>query len=328
MSAVPRMRCSVRHALKRTPGLLRPFQSQACLRHENPLGLPKSGTPPRLDRRLPPKPLPIRDVAKVVAVSSAKGGVGKSTIAANLALAFARQGYRTGILDTDIFGPSIPTLFNLSGEPRLSENNQLVPLTNYGVKTMSMGYLVPAGQAVAWRGLMLGRALNQLLREVAWDGLDVLVLDLPPGTGDTQLSIAQQVVVDGAVVVTTPHTLAVQDAVRGIQLFRKANVPLLGIVRNMDVFCCPHCHGETRVFGDSDAVTAASTDLNVPLLASIPLHPSIGDDAHRGRPTVVAEPDSQRAAVFLQLARDVVAKIGLDARTVSTSSGREPERTH
>ncbi|CAK7264423.1 hypothetical protein SEPCBS119000_000991 [Sporothrix epigloea] len=263
-----------------------------------------------LKRRLPDR-TPIKGVGKVVIVSSAKGGVGKSTVAANLSLAFARQGHRTGILDTDIFGPSIPTLFNLSGEPRLSSNNQLIPMSNYGVKTMSMGYLVPEGQVVAWRGLMVSRALSQLLREVDWDGLDVLVLDLPPGTGDTQLSIAQQVVVDGAIVVTTPHTLAVQDAVRGINLFRKANVPLLGVVQNMSVFCCPNCQTETHIFGKADGVQAACAKLDVPLLADIPLHMFIGDDAHRGKPTVVSEPNSGRAAAFLKLAKDVGDQIGL-----------------
>ncbi len=187
-------------------------------------------------------------------------------------------------------------------------------MSNYGVKTMSMGYLVPEGQAVAWRGLMVGRALTQLLREVAWDGLDVLVLDLPPGTGDIQLSIAQQVVVDGALVVTTPHSLAVQDAVRGIQLFRKANVPLLGVVQNMSVFCCPQCHAETRIFGSGEDVDTACAEQDVPLLADIALHPAIGDDAHRGRPTVVAEPESSRAAVFVKLAEDIAATISLPPR--------------
>lgn len=289
------------------------IHTTSILQHENPLGLPKSGTPPSLKRRLPDRS-PISGVTKVVAVSSAKGGVGKSTVAANLSLAFARHGYRTGILDTDIFGPSIPTLFNLAGEPRLSANNQLVPMSNYGVKTMSMGYLVPEGQAVAWRGLMVGRALTQLLRDVAWDGLDVLVMDLPPGTGDIQLSIAQQVVVDGAVVVTTPHTLAVQDAVRGIQLFRKANVPLLGVVQNMSVFCCPGCDKETHIFGTGEGVAKACADLDTKLLADIPLHPCIGDDAQRGKPTVVAEPDSGRAQVFLKLAQDIAATIGMEKR--------------
>ena len=176
------------------------FSTIQCLRHENPLGLPRSGAPPqlpRMQRGLPTK-RPLPSVRKTIAVSSAKGGVGKSTIAVNLALAFARLGHRTGILDTDIFGPSIPTLLSLNGqEPRLSGNNQLLPIVNYGVKSMSMGYLVGEDKPVVWRGLMVMKALQQLLWEVEWGGLDLLVMDLPPGTGDTQLTITQQVVLDG-----------------------------------------------------------------------------------------------------------------------------------
>ncbi|KAJ4293932.1 hypothetical protein N0V88_005446 [Collariella sp. IMI 366227] len=178
---------------------------------------------------------PIRNVAHILAVSSAKGGVGKSTIAANLSLAFARLGLRSGILDMDIFGPSIPTLFNLHNTaPQLSASDQLLPLTNYGVKTMSLGYLQEhPDAAVVWRGPMLLKAVQQLLHSVEWGGVDVLVLDLPPGTGDVQLSIAQQVPLDGAVVVSTPHVLAVQDAVKGVGMFEKVGVPVLGLVQNM-----------------------------------------------------------------------------------------------
>ncbi|KHJ33436.1 putative cytosolic fe-s cluster assembling factor nbp35 [Erysiphe necator] len=172
------------------------FSTLRCFYHENPLGLPNKGSIPRMQRGLPEK-RKIRDVEKVIAVSSAKGGVGKSTIAVNLALEYTRLGFRTGVLDTDIFGPSIPTLMNLSGEPRLSPNNRLLPLSNYGVKTMSMGYLVGESAPVVWRGLMIMKALQQLLHEVDWGGLDVLILDLPPGTGDTQLTITQQIILDG-----------------------------------------------------------------------------------------------------------------------------------
>lgn len=251
----------------------------------------------------------------MIAVSSAKGGVGKSTVAANLSLAFARLGLRSGILDMDVFGPSIPTLFALSGEPRLSAQNQLLPLTAYGVQTMSMGYLVDASAAVVWRGPMLLKAVQQLLHEVdwaaSWGGLDVLVLDLPPGTGDTQISIAQQVEVDGAVVVTTPHTLAVADAVKGVDMFRRVQVPLLGLVQNMALFTCPHCHGETAVFGSSERVRKVCEEHGMEFLGDVPLHPSIGDDASKGKPTVVAEPDSERARVFIDVARKVGGKIGL-----------------
>ncbi|KAI0407278.1 P-loop containing nucleoside triphosphate hydrolase protein [Xylaria palmicola] len=294
--------------MKATPRLF--FRFSRSLQHENPLGLPRTGSIPRMQRGLPEK-RKIRDVAKVVAVSSAKGGVGKSTVAANLSLAFARMGYRAGILDTDIFGPSIPTLFDLSGEPRLSSNNQLLPLSNYGVKTMSMGYLVGEDAPVVWRGLMVMKALQQLLHEVEWGGLDILVLDLPPGTGDTQLSITQQVVLDGSVIVTTPHTLAVKDAIKGINMFKKVNVPLLGLVQNMSLFCCPHCHQDTAVFGSNERVKGMCHDHSIDLLGDIPLHQNVADDGQRGKPTVVSEPDDDRAKAFMNIAQQVASKIAL-----------------
>ncbi|KAI0812875.1 P-loop containing nucleoside triphosphate hydrolase protein [Xylaria sp. FL0064] len=297
--------------MRGTPARL--FHTLRSLQHENPLGLPRTGSIPRMQRGLPER-RKIKDVAKVVAVSSAKGGVGKSTVAANLSLAFARMGYRAGVLDTDIFGPSIPTLFNLSGEPRLSSNNQLLPLSNYGVKTMSMGYLVGEEAPVVWRGLMVMKALQQLLHEVEWGGLDVLVLDLPPGTGDTQLSVTQQIVLDGSVIVTTPHTLAVKDAVKGINMFKKVNVPLLGLVQNMSLFCCPHCHQDTAIFGSNERVKTLCQDHSIDLLGDIPLHQNVGDDGQRGKPTVVSEPESQRATAFMDIARQVGLKIGLPVR--------------
>ncbi|KAH7175666.1 P-loop containing nucleoside triphosphate hydrolase protein [Dactylonectria macrodidyma] len=285
------------------------FQAARALRHENPLGLPRSGTPPNWPKR--PQRRKITGVERIIAVSSAKGGVGKSTVAANLSLAFARLGYRTGILDTDIFGPSIPTLFDLSGEPRLSTNNQLVPLTNYGVKTMSMGYLVGENAPVVWRGPMVMKAIQQLLHEVEWGGLDVLVLDLPPGTGDTQLTITQQIILDGTIIVTTPHTLATKDAVKGINMFKAVNVNILGLVQNMSLFQCPHCHGETHVFGSNERVEKMCQEHQIDFLGDIPLHPNIGDDAEKGKPTVVAEPTSERASVFLKIAREICPKISL-----------------
>ncbi|KUI62215.1 Iron-sulfur protein IND1 [Cytospora mali] len=276
-----------------TPIQRRYFSTLSVLRHENPLGLPRTGSIPRMQRGLPER-RKIKDVAKVIAVSSAKGGVGKSTVSANLALAFARLGHRSGILDTDIFGPSIPTLFNLNEEPRLSVNNQLLPLSNYGVKTMSMGYLVGEEAPVVWRGLMVMKALQQLLHEVEWGGLDVLVLDLPPGTGDTQLSITQQIVLDGSVIVTTPHTLSVKDAIKGINMFKKVNVPILGVVNNMSLFTCSNCGSHHPIFGSSDGVRK-----------------NIGGHAQEGKPTVVAEPESERAETFMSIARELGGKIGL-----------------
>ncbi|KAL8846072.1 MAG: hypothetical protein Q9221_008818 [Calogaya cf. arnoldii] len=289
------------------------FSTFQCLRHENPLGLPRSGAPPqlpRMQRGLPTK-CPLPSVRKTIAVSSAKGGVGKSTIAVNLALAFARLGHRTGILDTDIFGPSIPTLLSLNGqELRLSGNNQLLPIVNYGVKSMSMGYLVGEDKPVVWRGLMVMKALQQLLWEVEWGGLDILVMDLPPGTGDTQLTITQQVVLDGAIVVSTPQDIALRDAVKGIEMMRKVNVPLLGMVQNMSVFLCPKCNHSTHIFG-SEGVSQACLKHHVPFLGDIPLHASICDDADRGKPTVVAEPGSGRTQAFMSMAERIAKNIEL-----------------
>ncbi|KAF2269655.1 cytosolic Fe-S cluster assembling factor NBP35 [Lojkania enalia] len=283
------------------------FSTLRCLRHENPLGLPRSAAPPqipRMQRGLPQK-RNIRDVKNVIAVSSAKGGVGKSTIAVNLALAFARAGHRTGILDADIFGPSIPTLLNLSGEPRLSSNNQLLPLSNYGLKSMSMGYLVPESSPVAWRGLMVMKALQQLLHEVDWGGLDMLVLDLPPGTGDVQLTITQQVVLSGAVIVSTPQDLSLKDAAKGVALFRKVDVPILGLVCNMSSFICPGCGDTHQVFGPMDMIRDMCGKEGIRLLGDVPLDARICEDADRGKPTVVAEPEGPRARIYSDIAKEV-----------------------
>lgn len=320
------------------------FSTVRALQHDNPLGLPRSGTPPSFPRRrgLPEK-RKIRDVKKVIAVSSAKGGVGKSTIAVNLALSFARRGIRTGILDTDIFGPSIPTLLNLSGEPRLDENNCLLPLTNYGLKSMSMGYLLPQPTPspenpstvpmdttpISWRGLMVTKAMHQLLHSVSWGPLDVLFLDLPPGTGDVQLTINQEIIVDGAVIVSTPQDIALRDAVRGYGMFQKMDVPILGMVRNMAFFACPQCGHQTKIFshgetaagehshqhGEDWGVVAECKRLGVEFLGDIPLDARVCEDADRGMPTVVAEESQDRSVrrkAFLDVAEKVAKKVGIE----------------
>ena len=215
------------------------------------------------------------------------------------------------MLDTDIFGPSIPTLLNLSGEPRLSENDQLVPLSNYGVKSMSMGYLVDEKAPVVWRGLMVMKALQQLLHEVEWGGLDVLVLDLPPGTGDTQLTITQQTRLDGAVIVSTPQDVALKDAVKGVAMFQKVGVEILGMVQNMSVFRCPGCGLETHVFG-REGVRRRCKEEGIDLLGDVPLDARVCEDADRGKPTVVAEPESKRAEAFMGIAENIARKIGLE----------------
>ncbi|CRG90915.1 ATP-binding protein involved in chromosome partitioning [Talaromyces islandicus] len=288
-------------------------------------------------RRGLPEKRKIRDVAKVIAVSSAKGGVGKSTIAVNLALAMARRGIRTGILDTDIFGPSIPTLLNLHGEPRLDSSNCLLPLTNYGLKSMSMGYLLPQVSPpstdpstpppmdttpISWRGLMVTKAMHQLLHSVSWGPLDVLILDLPPGTGDVQLTIGQEIILDGAVIVSTPQDIALRDAVRGFGMFQKMDVPVLGMVRNMAFFECPHCGNETRIFshshsheGPDQGVAAQCNRLGIDFLGDIPLDARVCEDADRGMPTVVAEEaneSSGRRRAFMGVAEKVARKVGLE----------------
>ncbi|EAW06611.1 Mrp/NBP35 family ATP-binding protein [Aspergillus clavatus NRRL 1] len=316
------------------------FSVLRVLQHDNPLGLPRSGTPPSFPRRRDvPEKRKIRDVKKVIAVSSAKGGVGKSTIAVNLALSLARHGIRTGILDTDIFGPSIPTLLNLSGEPRLDENNCLLPLTNYGLKSMSMGYLLPQPEAdashpsgnvpmdttpISWRGLMVTKAMHQLLHSVSWGPLDVLILDLPPGTGDVQLTIGQEIVVDGAVIVTTPQDIALRDAVRGFGMFERLKIPVLGMVRNMAYFACPQCGHETKIFSHGEShghgpedwgVIAECKRLGVDFLGDIPLDAKVCEDADRGIPTVVSEESDGRSArrkAFLDVAERVARKVGLE----------------
>ncbi|KAE8368611.1 P-loop containing nucleoside triphosphate hydrolase protein [Aspergillus caelatus] len=320
------------------------FSTFRTLQHDNPLGLPRSGTPPSFPRRrgLPEK-RKIRDVKKIIAVSSAKGGVGKSTIAVNLALSFARRGIRTGILDTDIFGPSIPTLLNLSGEPRLDENNCLLPLTNYGLKSMSMGYLLPQPTPspedpstipmdttpISWRGLMVTKAMHQLLHSVSWGPLDVLFLDLPPGTGDVQLTIGQEIIVDGAVIVSTPQDIALRDAVRGYGMFQKMDIPVLGMVRNMAFFACPQCGHQTKIFSHGDkidgsghshqaedwGVVAECKRLGVEFLGDIPLDARVCEDADRGMPTVVAEESQDRSVrrkAFLDVAEKVAGKVGIE----------------
>lgn len=287
---------------------LRRFHTCLFVRHENPLGLPKTGKPPTMPRAslgLPTRQK-IQNVKRVILVSSAKGGVGKSTVAVNTALALQRLGKPTGILDVDIFGPSIPRLLKLSGEPRLSDSGKLLPLTNYGLPSMSMGFLVPAENAVVWRGLMVMKALQQLLFEVEWPQLEYLVIDMPPGTGDTQLTIGQQLKVDGAVIVSTPQDIALIDAVKGIAMFEKVKIPILGLVQNMNYFICPNCLHESHIFGNEGARKEAKKH-GLSVLGSIPLNEKICLNSDAGKPIVVSEPDSQLAESYINIAKSIDA---------------------
>jgi ATP-binding protein involved in chromosome partitioning len=248
------------------------------------------------------------DVRHVIAVGSGKGGVGKSTVAVNLAAALAREGARVGLLDADVYGPSIPTMMG-AHHPPLSEAGQMIPLESHGVKLMSLGFFIQdATEGVIWRGPMVGGAVRQMLADVRWGALDYLLVDLPPGTGDAQLTLAQTVPLTGAVVVMTSQDVAVNIASKAVGMFRKLNVPILGVVGNMDSFVCPHCDTETVIFARGGSEAAAGR-LGVPFLGSIPLDPSIVEHGDAGTPTVVAAPDSTQAEAFRRVARAVLAQV-------------------
>ena len=243
-------------------------------------------------------------VKHIIAVASGKGGVGKSTTSCNLALGLAALGLRVGILDADIYGPSQPKLFGLRGKPRVTPERKMEPLERYGVKVMSIGFLVDEETAMIWRGPMVMSALTQMLREVAWGDLDVLVVDMPPGTGDAQLTMAQQTPLAGAVIVSTPQDLALLDARRGVAMFRKVNVPVLGVVENMATFCCPNCGHVSPIFGHGGA-RAEAEKTGVPFLGEIPLHMDIRETSDEGRPVVATAPEGPHSKAYIAIARKV-----------------------
>jgi ATP-binding protein involved in chromosome partitioning len=247
-------------------------------------------------------------VKHIIAVASGKGGVGKSTTACNLALGFAAEGLRVGVLDADIYGPSMPKLFAIRGRPKIKTGRTLIPMEGYGCKVMSIGFLVEEDTAMIWRGPMVISALNQMLREVDWGDLDVLVVDMPPGTGDAQLTMSQSVPLAGAVIVSTPQDLALIDARRGVAMFQKVNVPILGVIENMSYFLCPSCGARSDIFGHGGAREEA-TRIGVPFLGEIPLHMEIREKADSGMPVVVTSPDSGHAKAYRAIARSVWAAL-------------------
>ncbi|KAJ4938987.1 hypothetical protein JOQ06_028450 [Pogonophryne albipinna] len=257
-----------------------------------------------------PKQKPITGVKQVVVVASGKGGVGKSTTAVNLALGLMANDplKSVGLLDADVYGPSIPKLMNLKGNPELNDNNLMLPLTNYGVPCMSMGFLVDDVAPIVWRGLMVMSAIERLIRQVDWGSLDYLVVDMPPGTGDVHLSISQNIPIAGAVIVSTPQDIALLDARRGAEMFKKLNVPVLGLVQNMSVFQCPNCNHQTHIFGSDGARQLADT-LGVQLLGDVPLHLNIRETSDRGQPVVVSFPDSPEAEAYRKVAAAVVQRL-------------------
>jgi ATP-binding protein involved in chromosome partitioning len=248
--------------------------------------------------------LEVPGIKHIIAVASGKGGVGKSTTSTNLALSLQRLGLKVGVLDADVYGPSMPKLFGLTGRPVMGSNNLLQPLDGYGLKVMSIGFLVEEDSAMIWRGPMVMSAIQQMLREVAWGDLDVLVVDMPPGTGDAQLTMAQNVPLSGAVIVSTPQDLALIDARRGITMFRKVDVPILGVVENMSTFICPSCGARHDIFGHGGA-RAEAAKIGAPFLGEIPLAMAIRENSDAGRPIVITDPDGPHAAAYLAVARTV-----------------------
>lgn len=245
----------------------------------------------------------IEKIRFIIAVSSGKGGVGKSTTSANLALGLAAQGWRVGLLDADVYGPSAPRLFGLHGKPEVVDG-KMVPLEAYGIKVMSIGFLVDEDVPMVWRGPMVSQALTQMLGEVAWGELDALVVDMPPGTGDAQLTMAQQVPLAGAVIVSTPQDLALIDARRGVAMYQKVEAPILGVIENMSYFLCPHCGGRTDIFSHGGARHDAEA-LGVPFLGEVPLDLTIRQTSDAGTPVVGSDPQGPHAAIYINLAAKV-----------------------
>ena len=255
-------------------------------------------------------------VKNIIAVASGKGGVGKSTTAANLALALAAEGARVGVLDADIYGPSQPMMLGVSGRPESLDGKNMEPLENHGVQVMSIGFLVEPDQAMIWRGPMATQALEQLLRQTNWKDLDYLIVDMPPGTGDIQLTLSQRVPITGAVIVTTPQDIALLDAKKGITMFQKVGVPILGIVENMAVHVCSNCGHVEHIFG-VDGGKKMAQDYGMAYLGALPLALQIREQADSGRPTVVADPDGEVAQIYKQVARDVAVKIAQQSKDFS-----------
>jgi ATP-binding protein involved in chromosome partitioning len=329
--AMEPFRAEVERRVKALPGVER---AMIALTSEVSPGSRAAGAPPREaahghghghGHAHPPAQAPsparpaVPGVRHVIAVASGKGGVGKSTTAVNLALALSANGLKVGVLDADIYGPSLPRLMGLTGRPETIDGKILRPMERWGLKVMSIGFLVAEETAMIWRGPMVVSAITQMLREVAWDDLDVLVVDMPPGTGDAQLTMAQQVPLAGAVIVSTPQDLALIDARRGVAMFRKVEVPVLGIVENMSYFVCPHCGGRSDVFGHGGARHEAER-IGVPFLGEVPLELKIRETSDAGLPVVATEPDGPHAAIYRAIAESVAAAL------VGSGRSRPPPR--
>lgn len=300
------LRAAAERALAAVPGVRNATVILTAHRSPPAGGTPQRGAPP------PPQSLPklLSEARAVLAVASGKGGVGKSTVAVNLAVALARRGLSVGLLDADIYGPSLPQMLGVRRRPHIHDD-RLVPIEAWGVAAMSIGFIVDPDTAMIWRGPMVMGALQQLMEQVAWGRRDVIVVDLPPGTGDAQLTLAQRVALAGALIISTPQDVALADARRGVAMFRKVGVEVLGLVENMSYFVCPHCGGRSDIFGHGGA-RAEAERLGVRFLGEIPLLPQLRALADAGTPIVTAAPESEAAKAFEGLAREVAASLRLE----------------
>ena len=316
--ALEGLRKQAEEAVHRLAGVL---SATVVLTAERPAQAAAGGTGPATGAQpggRPPAAMLLPEIGAIVAVASGKGGVGKSTTAVNLALALHAIGFETGVLDADIYGPSIPRMLGISARPTTTADNKLEPMENYGVKCMSMGFLVDEDTPMVWRGPMVGMALEQMMRDVNWGALDILVVDMPPGTGDAQLTMAQRVPLAGAVIVSTPQDISLVDARKGLNMFRKVDVPVLGIVENMSYFICPHCGTRSEIFAHGGARLEADR-LGVDFLGEIPLDMAIRKTSDGGHPIVVSDPEGAHAKTYLEIARTIGAKIA-QAREAEAAS--------
>jgi ATP-binding protein involved in chromosome partitioning len=289
-----------------------PSVSEVVIRTTARMRKPKD---PTADRKALP------GVAQVIAIGSGKGGVGKSTVAANLAVALAATGANVGLLDGDIYGPNLPRMLGVHRQPS-QRDNKILPLEAWGVRFMSMGLLVAQGEAVVWRGPMLHGAIKSFLHDVDWGELDYLLVDLPPGTGDVQLSLIQQTFVAGAVIVTTPSTVSIEDAVKAVAMFGKLSVPILGVIENMSYFMCPNCHTRHDIF-NTGAGEARALAMGLPFLGAVPLHPEVRAAGDEGKPVVLSHPDTEYGRALTRIAGHVAQRISI--QTLGQTLGEAPQ---
>ncbi len=317
------LRQACEKAIDRLPGVV--SVTAVLTAHSDSATAPTTSAPQT--RNDPPKhtkdsrPAEIPGILAIVAVASAKGGVGKSTTAVNLALALSKLGLAVGLMDADIYGPSIPRMMGVDQRPQSPDRQRIEALPAFGIPTMSIGYLVPKDTPMIWRGPMVQSAIEQLLREVIWGALDVLVIDLPPGTGDAQLTLCQRVPLTGAVIVSTPQDVALADVRKGINMFAKVNVPILGVIENMSYHLCPHCGERSEIFGHGGA-KATAEEFGAEFLGEIPLHIAIRETSDAGQPIVVSQPDSAEAAAYTRIAERLRGRIDAAQETARMSAPR------